>query len=110
MEELQTAAFAIISIVGEAKTCYMKALKAAKEGRPEDAKAAIKEGNQTLAKAHHEHFAVIQKEAEGQKVEYSVLFMHAEDQLLTAEVFRDMILELLEVHEELNELRGKNER
>ena len=63
-------------------------------------------GNQVLAKAHHEHFDVIQKEAEGEKVEYSVLFMHAEDQLLTAEVFRDMAVELLAVYEELNQLKG----
>ena len=106
MEELQQAAFGIISIVGEAKIHYMNAIKLARSGEKEKAKEEITAGNQILAKAHHEHFDVIQKEAEGEKVEYSVLFMHAEDQLLTAEVFRDMAVELLAVYEELNQLKG----
>ena len=107
MEKLQQAAFAIISIVGEAKTGYMKAISLAKEGKNQEAQEEIRKGNQTLAKAHHEHFEFVQREASGEKVEYSVLLMHAEDQLLTAEVFRDMAVEFLNVYEELNKLKGE---
>ena len=91
MEELQQAAFAIISIVGEAKASYMKALNLAKAGKAKEAEEEIRKGNKTLAQAHHEHFGMIQREAEGHTLEYSLLFTHAEDQLLTAEVFRDKI-------------------
>ncbi len=107
MEELQQAAFAIISIVGEAKVSYVKALSLAKSGSYEEAKEEIEKGNKTLAQAHHEHFGMIQREAEGHALEYSLLFTHAEDQLLTAEVFRDMAVEFLEVYKELNQLKGE---
>ena len=107
MDELQQRAFSIISIVGDAKIHYMNAIKLARSGEKEEAEKEITEGNQILANAHHEHFDVIQKEAEGEKVDYSVLFMHAEDQLLTAEVFRDMAVELLAVYEELDQLKKK---
>ena len=51
---------------------------------------------------------MIQREAEGHTLEYSLLFTHAEDQLLTAEVFRDIAAELLEVYKELKKLKGEN--
>ena len=108
MEELQQAAFAIISIVGEAKASYMKALNLAKAGKAKEVEEEIRKGNKTLAQAHHEHFGMIQREAEGHTLEYFLLFTHAEDQLLTAEVFRDIAAELLEVYKELKKLKGEN--
>lgn len=105
MEELQRIAFEIIAAVGEAKTYYMKAIDLAKEAKPEEARETVSQGNKVFARAHEHHFSCIQKEAEGGQLPFSILFLHAEDQLLSTEIMRDMVVQLIDVYEELNQLK-----
>lgn len=105
MEELQRIAFEIIASVGEAKTLYTEAVKLAKEGNITEARETIGRGNKVFAKAHEHHFSCIQREAEGEELPFSILFLHAEDQLLSTEIMRDMAVQLSDVYEELNRLK-----
>ena len=99
MEELQELAFEIIAVVGEAKQLYMQAVTHAKNVDPEAARADIAAGNQVMTQAHEKHLRCIQREADGEALPFSLLFMHAEDQLLSAELIRDMALQLIAVYE-----------
>lgn len=105
MEELQRIAFEIIASVGEAKTFYTEAVKLAKQGNIMEARETIGRGNEVFAKAHEHHFSCIQREAEGEELPFSILFLHAEDQLLSTELMRDMAVQLADVYEELNRLK-----
>lgn len=106
MEELQSIAFEIITIIGEAKSHYMNAIALAKDNKIEEANETIKKGNKVLAEAHTKHFDCIQKEANGEQLPFSILFMHSEDQLLSTEIMRDMAVQLITVYEEMNRLKG----
>ena len=44
----------------------------------------------------------IQKEAAGEKLEFSLIIMHAEDQLISAETIKDLAIEIIEMHEDLS--------
>ena len=105
MEELQRIAFEIIASVGEAKTFYTEAVKLAKQGNITEARETIGRGNEVFEKAHEHHFSCIQREAEGEELPFSILFLHAEDQLLSTELMRDMAVQLADVYEELNRLK-----
>jgi len=105
MEELQMIAFEMISIVGEAKAFYMDAVNLARENEMEEAKAAIHKGNEVFKAAHGKHFECIQKEASGEQLPFSILFMHSEDQLLSTETMREMAVQLVTVYEEMNKLK-----
>ena len=46
---------------------------------------------------HHAHASLIQKEAAGEKSEFSLLLMHAEDQLMTTETLKIVAEEFIEL-------------
>ena len=108
MEELQMIAFQIIAAVGEARKLYTDAVKLASDGDFDGARQKIADGNQALIEAQEAHLGCIQKEADGEALPFSILFMHSEDQLFSAEIIRDMSLQLISVYEKIHEKRGNN--
>lgn len=50
----------------------------------------MKEGKEFFVKGHEAHAGLIQKEAAGEKTNVSLLLMHAEDQLMSAETIELM--------------------
>lgn len=100
-EELQTAAFQIIATVGEAKSLYVEAMYAARESDFETAEAKLEEGSKVYSQAHTFHFDLVQKEANGEDLPFSILFMHAEDQMLTTETVKIMAEEIVHLRKDM---------
>ncbi|WP_252187557.1 PTS lactose/cellobiose transporter subunit IIA [Anaeromonas gelatinilytica] len=90
--------FQIISNVGDAKSYLFQALKGARVEEFEDAEKYIKLAEDSLEKAHEGHMEILQKETQGKEVDMSLLLMHAEDQMMTTELLRDITNEMLLVH------------
>ncbi|MFT8349608.1 PTS lactose/cellobiose transporter subunit IIA [Clostridium saccharoperbutylacetonicum] len=85
---------------GHARSKSMEAIKAAKKGDFESAKEKIKEANEALNNAHNFQTSLIQKEAAGEKVEISLLMVHAQDHLMNAMTVRDLAKEMVSMYEE----------
>lgn len=103
LEQMQTVAFQIIAEVGTAKSMYMEAMRIAKEEKDfEAAKQMIIDGQEMATSAHSHHFEIVQKEASGEALPFSIMLMHAEDQLLTTEVVKTLAEEVIYLHEQLN--------
>ncbi|TCP30990.1 PTS system cellobiose-specific IIA component [Scopulibacillus darangshiensis] len=107
MKGLELASFQIISSVGTAKSLIMEALCLANEKKYDEAETKITEANKQLLEGHHGHVDLIQKEANGEEVPFSLLFMHAEDQLMTAMTLRDLAKEMIKMYK-LIHLKGEN--
>lgn len=101
MEGMELACFEIISNVGAGKSCYVNAIKKAKEGFYEEAENLIKEGDEHYAEGHKAHVEMIQKEASGVSTEVSLLLVHAEDQMMSAETFKVMAVEFIELYKKI---------
>ncbi len=102
LEQMQAVAFQIIAEVGSAKSMYMEALRIAKEEADfTAARELLIEGQELAASAHSHHFELVSQEANGEQLTFSLMLMHAEDQLLTTEVIKTMVEELIIVHEQL---------
>ncbi len=101
-EQMQGAGFQIIATVGEAKSLFMEAIYKAKENKIEEAKELIKQGEEIFSNAHTMHFELVQKEAQGEDLPFSLLFMHAEDQLLSTETIKLMAIEIIDLYEKIN--------
>lgn len=97
-ETMDLVGFSIISNVGTAKSLVMEALYAAKEGQFDLAEEKLAESRQFFIEGHKIHSSLIQKEASGEKVEFSMLFMHAEDQLMSAETISELVKEMIEMY------------
>ena len=103
MEGLELTAFQIISAVGTARSSYIEAIAKAKAGDYEAAQERIKEGDENFALGHDAHAGLLQKEAEGENA-VSLLILHAEDQLMSAEGFKIIAQEFIDIYQRLDTL------
>ena len=102
MEGLELIAFQIISAVGTARSCYIEAIQAAKSGDYEDAQKLIAEGDEAVVEGHDAHAGLLQQEAAGTGSVVNLLILHAEDQLMSAEGFKTIAQEFIEVYQRLD--------
>ena len=86
MEGMELIAFEIISNVGTAKSL---------------AEEKLAEASKYFVNGHHAHASLIQKEASGEKVEPSLIIMHAEDQMMSAETIKFLVEEMIEMYKDL---------
>lgn len=103
MEELEMIYFEMISAVGTARSMYIEAIQHAKAGNFDAAAASVKEGNDFFVEGHHAHAKLITKEASGNQLEFSLLLVHAEDQFMSAETFKILSEEFIDLYKHMEQ-------
>ncbi len=98
MDKVEMICFEIISSVGTSRSCYVEAIKEARNGDLLKADELITEGNEMLRKGHAVHASLVRDEAEGRKTDISLLLIHAEDQMMSAETLGIVSKELIELY------------
>lgn len=101
-EQIIENAMKIIMSAGDARVCNQKALDALAEFDIEKAKELIKEANKYITEAHKVQTDAIQGETRGEKAEYSLLFAHAQDTLMTIYSEINIAKQLIKVIESVN--------
>lgn len=101
MEGLELICFEMIAANGSARSFFLEALAAAKEGNFEEADRLMSEGEAMLEEGHHAHSNLLSQEASGDKVQVDLLLVHAEDQMMSAETFKIMAGEMIEIYSRL---------
>jgi len=86
---------------GSARSFFMEALSTAKEGDFEEADRLMSEGEAMLGEGHHAHGNLLSQEASGDKVKVDLLLVHAEEQTISAEAFKIMAGEMIEIYSRL---------
>lgn len=82
-EQTVQAAMQIILNAGDARVACKQALDAIAAFDLEQASLKLKEAQDKITKAHQVQTDAIQGETRGEKSEYSLLFAHAQDTLMT---------------------------
>ena len=101
-DEKYMNSFRLIAQAGDAKAEAMQAIKAAREGRFEEAEALLKSAEEKNARAHDIQFELIQQESLGNSVDVNIILVHAQDHLTMAMVVRDMAEEMIELYKRLS--------
>lgn len=101
-ESMEMIAFSIISNVGTAKSLTMEAIYAAQEGNYALAEEKLEESKQYFLTGHKAHAGLIQKEANGEKLNFSLILMHAEDQLNSAETISELAKQMIYMYKKIN--------
>lgn len=104
MEELELISFEIISNVGTARSCYIEGMRLAKEGDFEAAMTKIAAGDSAFNDGHTSHMKLLGVD---QKTPMGLLVMHAEDQLMSAETFKIMAMEFIDMYKKVGALEAK---
>lgn len=107
MEGQELIAFQIISAVGTARSSYIEAISEAKKGHYDKAESLIKEGDDAFVLGHDAHAKLLEDQANGKSEPLGILLVHAEDQLMSAEAFKTIALEFIDVYRRLD---GKEEQ
>lgn len=82
-QEMIEAAMAIIVDAGDARLVIGDCLSAIEQGDFETAEQKLTEARSLLAKAHGRQTSIIQSEGEGELRQHPLLFIHAQDTLMT---------------------------
>ncbi|MGG7619349.1 PTS lactose/cellobiose transporter subunit IIA [Bacillus coreaensis] len=99
MASMEETIFQIILHGGNGKSCSMEAIAAAKRGEFTEARAKLQEAADALNEAHHVQTSLIQSEIRGEKVEISLLMVHAQDHLMNSITMKDLATEFVELYE-----------
>lgn len=92
----------IIASGGTARTCAMKAIEKAKNGKIEEARELYKKACDELEEAHNFQTKLIQQEAEGKNHEVTLLMVHAQDHLMNAMTVRDLSKEFIDLYDKFS--------
>ena len=104
MDELEMAIMNIIINAGDCKNHAYMALNNVNEGKYEEADDELQLANDALAKAHDGQTFFLHKEANGEKINMSVLFVHSQDHLMTAITEKNLIEQIIELRKVVNTL------
>jgi cellobiose-specific phosphotransferase system component IIA len=103
-------AFKIISSAGDAQSLLFQAIQDAKLGKATEADQKMDDANDLLLQAHHSQTQLITEEAQGNKGEYSIIMVHAQDHLMNAIMMQRLTNEFCELYLRLDKERERDER
>lgn len=106
-DEMGAIIFEIINYGGDAKGLSYEAIEAAEHGDFEKAEELLKAADESLVKAHHIQMDLIQKEASGEHQEVNVIFVHAQDHLMSAMEVRTLAESFIKIYKRLYQLENK---
>ncbi len=81
--EMIQIAMQMILYAGDASNYIKEALDAIVDGNENLANSKMKEANTAIEEAHRYQTGVVQRDAAGERAQYSLLFTHAQDTLMT---------------------------
>ena len=108
-EKMASIAKQIVIHAGDARNLIMEALDHAAEGLYDQAEDKLKEAREELRQAHIFQTEVVQSEAGGKKYEYSLLFTHAQDTVMTICTEMNLAKKIISMYRKLDDRISKLE-
>ncbi len=100
-DEIAQISMEIIMYAGVAKSLMIEALTLAEESEYDGIDKLLKEAEESLTEASKTHFKTLQLDAEG-KMKLDVLFIHAEDQFISTQMFFSTTMALISLHKKID--------
>lgn len=105
LDEVMLQAFQIIAQTGTAKSKFIEAITCARDSDFERASELIGDGDAAFAQGHQTHMQLLQRSAQNaDAVPFSLILMHSEDQLMTAESFRILAQDFIDVYKKMESM------
>jgi cellobiose PTS system EIIA component len=101
-EKIVEQSMELILCAGNGKSIAIDAVKTMlNDGDIEKAKEKIKEAGKEIGKAHGIQTSLLQSEMAGEKLEKSILLIHAQDHFMNALTVRDMSSLMIDMYEKI---------
>lgn len=95
----------IITSAGEASALIQQSLEAVEKGDYVKADEYWAQADEALSKAHAAHSEILHSEALGEGSNGGSLLVHAQDHLMNAILFKQVMRNMIHMQKEINELR-----
>lgn len=102
-EELEEVVMGLIINSGQARSLAYAALKQAKQGDFAAAKTMMEQSRMAINEAHLVQTKLIEGDQGESKMKVSLVLVHAQDHLMTSMLARELVTELIELHEKLEQ-------
>lgn len=101
--DINTIAMEVILNAGKGRDCIDQALEVIAKFDFDQADNLLQEAEQNVLKAHVIQTNVIQSQASGEDLEYSLLFIHAQDTIMTINTELRLVKRLLPILKVMNQ-------
>ncbi len=101
VNDLEEVVMGLIINSGQARSLAYTALKQAKQGDFTTAKATMEQSRVALNEAHRVQTQLIESDEGEGKMKVSLVLVHAQDHLMTSMLARELVAELIELHEKV---------
>ncbi|WP_435954315.1 PTS N,N'-diacetylchitobiose transporter subunit IIA [Dryocola sp. BD626] len=101
VQDLEEVVMGLIINSGQARSLAYAALKKAKEGNFPEAKELMSKSRLALNEAHLVQTKLIEGDQGEGKTKVSLVLVHAQDHLMTSMLARELVTELIELHEKI---------
>lgn len=109
-ENVINVAMQIILNAGNARNNVMSAMSAEMSGDKKKANELLDAAKECVKKAHLQQTEAIQEEARGNKMEIGLLFIHAQDTLMTIASEVNMMEQMIKMNRRLEEKINENSK
>lgn len=100
-DDLEEVVMGLIINAGQARSLAYGALKQAKQGEFAEAKNMMEMSRMALNEAHRVQTQLIEQDEGEGKIKVSLVMVHAQDHLMTAILLRELVGELIELHQKI---------
>ena len=107
-QEMYEIAFQIIVHAGESRSLSSEAMDAAENYDFEKAEELLKKANDEFLECHQIQTNMLTSEANGEKNELNVIFVHAQDHLTMATMAMDNAKRMMKVYQKLQKMEEEN--
>ena len=97
-KDLTQVIMSIIINAGNAKSDAIGAIRAAKKFDFESAEEKLKLAKDSELLAHNAQTQLLARESNGQKIEFNLLIVHAQDHLMNCITFNDLAREIIDLY------------
>lgn len=98
-------ALKIITEVGSARSYFIEAIRSAKSNDFVSAIEQLELGDKHYISGHREHTNLVFQESQGEGVEMTLLLTHAQDLLMSAEAFKILATEFIDLYKLIHQGR-----
>lgn len=107
IEKIHKLSFNIILHAGNGKSDAIEAITLAKMYKFNEAKEKVEHAREQLVKAHQVQSTLLQEEASGNKIDFTIMLVHAQDHLMTAITVKDLAKEFIDLYHAIQVLEDK---
>lgn len=97
-KDLEEAAYRIIAFAGEARGKAFGALDCYEKGELDKIDKSLKESSELICEANKALFKLIQREARGEKITFSILLVHAIDIMMASVIEKELIERFIKIN------------